>query len=43
MASRLRLRRAPSQPCPVCNWVDEDIVPELPEAFVVDAKRDDWD
>jgi hypothetical protein len=34
---------APGAPCPVCNRSDVDTVPEMPERFVVDVKREDWD
>jgi hypothetical protein len=34
---------APGEPCPVCNRSDADNVPEMPEGFVVDVKREDWD
>jgi hypothetical protein len=27
-------------PCPVCNRPDDDAIPEMPEGFVVDIKRD---
>jgi hypothetical protein len=28
-------------PCPVCNRQDDDAIPEMPEGFVVDIKRDE--
>jgi hypothetical protein len=31
---------APGEPCPVCNGVDNDDVPEVPQDFVTTAKRD---
>jgi hypothetical protein len=34
---------APGEPCPVCNRVDDDTLPELPEGFIVDIKAKDWD
>jgi hypothetical protein len=30
---------APGEPCPVCNQVDEDHEPELPEGFEVENRR----
>jgi hypothetical protein len=34
---------AAGEPSPVCNRPDADTLPELPEGFVVDTKREDRD
>jgi hypothetical protein len=39
----MRLRRAWCAPCPVCNRPDGGTIPEMPDGFVVDIKREDWD
>ncbi len=34
---------APDEPCPVCNRVEGDQVPEMLEGFVADTQSKDWD
>ena len=33
---------APGEPCPVCNRVEGDEVPEMPEGFPVDLDIEGW-
>ena len=33
---------APGEPCPVCNRVEGDEVPEMPEGFRVDVDEKGW-
>jgi hypothetical protein len=33
---------APGEPCPVCNRVEDDEVPEIPEGLRVDIDQKGW-
>jgi len=33
---------APGEPCPACNRVDGDTVPEMPDGFIPDLENEDW-